>query len=188
MFHIQRPTESEIRAFADRQKRAAFSYEQVGATSVQLPSGYAIARAEYCVGRSKVDYERAVIELRQFRHYDDPQGKIRLVDPRPAFEEGATVVLLARHLGVWTLGACRVVYTFREDRRFGFAYGTLEHVLQGEERFELELGDDDRVVFRLTAFSRANSWITKCGGPMIRCFQTAAGRSYARGLELAMRS
>ena len=42
---------------------------------------------------------------------------------------------LARHLGLWTLSACRIVYVLDEPRRFGFAYGTLEHVVRGEQDF-----------------------------------------------------
>jgi uncharacterized protein (UPF0548 family) len=51
-------------------------------------------------------------------------------------EPGQTVAVLTRVCGLWSLNACRIVYVIQEDRRFGYAYGTLpEHAESGEERF-----------------------------------------------------
>jgi uncharacterized protein (UPF0548 family) len=61
------------------------------------------------------------------------------------------VGILGRHLGVWSLNACRIAYTIEEEtpllRRYGFAFGTLPgHVERGEERFTVEWqGDEDTV-------------------------------------------
>ena len=50
--------------------------------------------------------------------------------------------MLVHHLGFFSLNACRIVYRGDNDagnKRFGFAYGTLEeHAESGEERFTVE--------------------------------------------------
>jgi uncharacterized protein (UPF0548 family) len=184
---LRRPTDAEIAAFASRQAAAPYSYPEVGATrDPSPPPGYAIDRASFEVGRGAADLAAATAALRLWRHSDDPDGKIRVCAPRPPVAPGATVVMLAHHLGVWTLSACRVVYVVDEPRRFGFAYGTLEHVVRGEERFEVELAADDRLHFRLTAFSVPAILLARLAAPLARRFQREGGRSYARGLRAAI--
>jgi uncharacterized protein (UPF0548 family) len=183
---LRRPTDEEIAAFASRQATAPYSYPEVGATRGAPPPGYAIDRASFEVGRGAADLAAATAALRGWRHADDPGGKIRVCAPRPPVVPGATVVMLAHHLGVWTLSACRVVYVVDEPRRFAFAYGTLEHVVRGEERFEVELDGDDRVRFHLTAFSVPAILLARLAAPLARRFQREGGRSYARGLRDAI--
>jgi uncharacterized protein (UPF0548 family) len=67
---------------------------------------------------------------------------------------------------------CRVVYVVEEPRRRGFAYGTLPgHPEQGEESFIVVQEDDGSVVFRITAFSRPASALSRLGGPLTRWVQ-----------------
>ncbi len=180
---LRRPTDAEIAAFARRQDGAPFTYAEVGATRGELPAGYRIDRAEHAIGDGAAAFRAAVDGLRTWRHYDDPDGRIRVCEPRPVLAGGATLIMLARHLGVWTLSACRIVYVIDEPGRFAFAYGTLEHVVRGEERFELRLGDDDRVTFELTAFSTPAVWLARLAAPLTRYYQREGGRSYARALR-----
>jgi uncharacterized protein (UPF0548 family) len=183
---LRRPSQDAIAAFASQQASAPFSYAEVGATQTAMPAGYRIDRAEFEIGRGADDFRRATAALRGWRHTDDPAGRIRACEPRPAVVPGATVILLGHHLGVWTLSACRVVYVVDEPRRFAFAYGTLEHVVRGEERFELRHGADDRVRFHLTAFSVPAMFLARLAAPLAGHFQREGGRSYARGLQLAL--
>jgi uncharacterized protein (UPF0548 family) len=179
---LRRPTDAQIAAFAARQASAPFSYPEVGATRGALPEGYRIDRATFELG--VVSFASAVEALRSWRHYDG--GRIAICDPRPPVAEGATVILLARHLGLWTLSACRVIYVIDEPRRFAFAYGTLEHVVRGEERFELRHADDGRVTFELTAFSVPAILLARLAAPLARRFQRQGGEAYARGLRRAI--
>ena len=75
---LRRPTGAQIAAFAARQADAPFSYDEVGATRSEIPSGYRIDRAALDVGHGEVDFGRAAQALREWRHYDDPRGRIRL--------------------------------------------------------------------------------------------------------------
>jgi uncharacterized protein (UPF0548 family) len=183
---LRRPTDDEIAAFAARQADAPYSYREVGATRGELPRGYRVDRADFEIGRGARDFAGAVDALRRWRHTDDPDGRIRACVPRPALVAGAVVILLARHLGLYTLSACRVAYVDDEPRRFAFAYGTLEHAVRGEERFEIRHGDDDRVTFELVAFSTPAILLARLAAPLTARFQREGGRSYARGLRRAI--
>lgn len=183
MISILRPSDQEIAAFRDRQLRATFSYAEIGATNGEIPSGYHVDRSETEVGRGSAGFTRARDALRAWKQFAGSHGRIRVVPPAPPLEVGSTVVLLGRHIGLWTLSACRVVFVRDECRRFGFAYGTLEHAVRGEELFELEHSDDDSIRFRLLAFSVPSAFIVRLGTPVARRFQKAAGRAY--GLALA---
>lgn len=183
---LRRPTEGEIAAFAATQANAEYSYADVGATRAELPSGYRIDRAEYALGRGAHAFARATAAMRGWRHYDDAAGRIRICEERPQLTPGANVILLARHLGLWTLSACRVVYVFDEPRSFGFAYGTLAHVVRGEERFEIRHADDDAVTLHLTAFSVPAMLLARLALPLARYYQRQAGQSYARALANAL--
>ncbi len=114
MISLLRPGTERIASFAEAQRTAPFSYAEVGATRGELPRGYHVDRSEEPIGRGEGDFARASAALAGLRHYDGAGGRIRVVEPRPELAEGAVVVLLGCHLGIWTLSACRVVYVFDE--------------------------------------------------------------------------
>lgn len=187
MISLTRPSDEHIARFRERMLDAQPSYAEVGASrGDELPPGYRHDRHELVVGRGERDLEAATEALFAWRHYDAPSAKIRALEPRPVVEQGAVVILLARHVGVYTLSACRVVYSFREPTRRGFGYGTLEHAVRGEERFEVALRDDGAVVLRLAAFSVPAHWLIRLGQPVARHYQAVAAEDYARGLKAAV--
>ncbi|GAA3370216.1 DUF1990 domain-containing protein [Streptomyces sannanensis] len=72
---------------------------------------------------------------------------------------------------------CLVVWTVTEERRTGFAYGTLPgHPECGEESFVVETAADGGVRLTVTAFSRPAAWWARAAGPLARALQ----RAYAR--------
>ncbi len=187
MIALTRPSDDAIARFGERMASARFSYPEVGASrGDSLPSGYHHDRHELPIGRGPEALDAATDALFAWRHCDAPGGRVRALEPRPAMAEGATVILHGHHLGIHTLSACRVVYVFREPRRRGFGYGTLEHAVRGEERFEVALRDDGEVVLRLAAFSVPDHWLVRLGTPVARHFQAVAARDYARGLRAAL--
>lgn len=96
------------------------------------------------------------------------------------------VVVLMR-LGIAGLGLvipCRVVYEIAEERRTGFAYGTLPgHPERGEESFVIELLDDDLVRVHIIAFSQPARWFTRMAEPIARQAQALMTDRYARALR-----
>jgi len=74
-----------------------------------------------------------------------------------------------------------------EPQRFGFAYGTLPgHIERGEERFLLEMSDDDSVWYDILAFSQPRHLLTKIGYPFVRRMQKRFGRESAAAMVRAV--
>jgi len=77
-----------------------------------------------------------------------------------------------------------VVGVIDEARREGFSYGTLPgHPEAGDEQFLLELRDDGRIDFTITAFSRPASTFAKLGGPGSRAAQRYMTQRYLNALD-----
>ena len=120
---LLRPSDAAIDAFRARMRDTELGYPEVGATrDDEMPAGYHVDRSEELVGEGEADFAALSKALARFRYYDAPRGRIRIVEPRPPLAEGEIVVLLGRHLGIWTLSACRIVYTFDEPRAFAHVH------------------------------------------------------------------
>jgi len=114
---------------------------------------------------------------------------IELFDPSAPIEVGTVVATLIHSLGLWFLNGTRLVYVIDEERRFGFAYGTLEgHVERGEERFLVEHLPDDTVRYSILAFSRPAHPLVRLGNPYARHlqsrFRSSSMAAMRRNLEL----
>src|SRR5947209_10529761 len=172
---LHKPTDAEIRNFIARQSELPFSYSEVGASrSQQPPAGYAINRYKGRLGTGEEVFNRAVAAMRSWTMYRLDWTK--LCWPDTPIKEGKVVAILAKHFGFWSLNACRIIYTFEEagnqERRFGFAFGTLPgHVEEGEERFSVEL-EDETVWYRLFAFARPKAMIARMAYPLVRSIQS----------------
>lgn len=77
-------------------------------------------------------------------------------DGTPYVTPGSTI-RVAGHLKRMDVGAeLRVIFTVEEERRVGFALGTVgDSVVSGEESFMLTWNDEDEVWFTVRAFDRA---------------------------------
>jgi uncharacterized protein (UPF0548 family) len=79
-------------------------------------------------------------------------------------------------LWVWSLNACRIVYTIDEGgavANYGFAFGTLpDHAAMGEERFTIEFhANNESVWYDIYAFSRPRA-LARLAYPFTRTPQT----------------
>lgn len=186
MFLLRRPSEVAVRRFIASQENLPFSYKEVGASREgAAPRGYVVDRYRVRLGEGPEAYAQAVEALRGWRQFD--LGWVRLCWPDTPIEVGATVGVLARHYGFWSLNTARVVYVIEESgevERFGFGYGTLPgHGERGEERFLIEWSrEDDSVHYDVFAFSRPNHPLAWPGYPFARALQ----RRFARDSKRAM--
>ena len=120
-------------------------------------------------------------------------GWTKLCWPDAPITEGTVVGVLGRHFGVWSLNACRIVYTIEEKeasllKRYGFAFGTLPgHVELGEERFTVEwhLGDDS-VSYEVFAFARPAHPLARVGPPFVRLVQRRFAAASLRAMAAAV--
>ena len=178
MFLLRQPSEEVVRRFITSQRDLPFSYSQVGATETQPPAGYTVDHNRIRLGEGEDTYRQAVSALRSWKQFD--LGWVTIVPPQIPLDVGATVAVQAKAFGFWSLNAARIVYLIEEDgttKRFGFAYGTLpDHVECGEERFSVELHEDDSVWYDIFAFSRPQHTIVKLAFPFARSLQKRFAR------------
>ena len=183
MFLFARPTDAKIKEFLQTCEGDQFSYPEVGMSLGTPPPGYNIDHNRVMIGRGLADFERAKNAVRQWKMFDIPG--LQLCFPDTPIEVGRIVAPLARHLGFYSLNACRIVYVVDEPTRFGFAYGTLsEHLEIGEERFTVELHPESgEVWYDIFAFSRPGHFLVKLGYPYERYKQ----RQFAVASKEAMK-
>ena len=186
MLLLREPPEGQIRSFLASQQALPFSYPEVGASRQEAPGGYPINHYRGRLGHGSETFDRACDAIRGWRMYEVPWT--RLCWPDTPIRPGSVVAVLARHFGLKSLNASRIIYAIDEAgavRRYGFAFGTLPgHMEQGEERFTVEWhAADDSVWYELFAFARPNGLLAWIGYPVVRLVQ----RRFARDSYRAMR-
>lgn len=165
-------------ALAGRFRTIPFSYPEVGATRQdQLPPGYRHLEKRVDAGRGEQRYQELAERLLTWQLHAQAGLELQVSEGRV---RPGGVQLATLSLGpVRITTRCRVVYVITEERLTGFAYGTLVgHPERGEERFSVQLTDDDRVIFSLRAFSR-NAWLlARLGSPVSNRVQAMVNRRY----------
>jgi uncharacterized protein (UPF0548 family) len=174
MFFLSKPDKEQIRTVLGSQQASSFSYTQVGATQGELPAGWAEMRGRTGLGAGSATFERAVRAMCQWKMFDVPG--VELCWPDTSIQAEASVAILIRHFGFWSVNCCRIVYVIDDGvpvRRFGFAYGTLpEHAERGEERFCVEWDcASDLVSYDILSFSRPGNVAIKAAYPLARRLQ-----------------
>ncbi|MGH7818386.1 MAG: DUF1990 family protein [Candidatus Binatia bacterium] len=185
MLRLRKPSDEEARAFVAAQRGEPFSYAEVGCTRAAPPPGFVVDHNRMKLGHGEDAFRRAVAALRRWEMFR--LGWVELLWPDAPIEEGTVVGVRVSLLGLWSLNACRIVYTIdrkEPPRTIGFAYGTLQaHAESGEERFSVEWhATDDSVWYDILACSRPGHVLTKLGYPVARALQ----RRFARDSLAAM--
>ena len=190
MFLTRRPSADTIDRFLDESRKLELSYPRAGIAS-HPPPHYDIDEAAVVIGSGEAGFERAKAALMAWKPFDLSWAGIR---PEGApVEIGATVAVLAGHLGFWSLNGCRVLY-FLGDRfhglTFGFAYGTLRnHAEQGEEIFQVSLDQASQAVtYHIRAVSRPRATLARLGYPAVRLLQARFRRDSGEAMRRAMGS
>jgi uncharacterized protein (UPF0548 family) len=187
MFLVHRPTDLRVRQVLESQSNVGFSYVDVGSTRGTLPGGFAVDRHAVELGRGAAVFERAREAVRSWSMFDI--GWLELSPPDTPLVPGSTVAVLAHTFGVWSAHICRVVYVIDEERRYGFAYGTLpEHAESGEELFSVEWRADGPVWYEILAFSRPRHPAAKLAYPVSRILQAKFRRDSGRAMKRAVAS
>lgn len=160
-------------------ERAPLTYPEIGGTAGALPSGYHHLRRSAVIGHGTEALTAGSEALAGWRMHR--RAGLVVVADGPA-QAGRTVLLgLGRPVGL--VVPCRVVDVLAEQRRRGFAYGTLPgHPECGEESFVLELDEQGRVWFTVTAFSRPGWALLRAAGALNRATQAYATGRYLKAL------
>ena len=185
---IGKPEDDLLKRFAQQRASKDFNYLEVGASNANPPKGFTVDRTKILLGIGEDVFAAARKALEDFKHL-----KLGWVDcwTSGKIQEGETIVIAGRALGLWWLNPCRIVYMIdnqREGNVFGFAHGTLPgHIERGEERFQVCRDPvTDQVHFEILAFSRPNHILSHLGYPMVRYLQKKFGRESARAMFRAV--
>jgi uncharacterized protein (UPF0548 family) len=184
LFLFTRPSDNLIQRSLASQPDG-FSYADIGATNAIVPRGYTIDRNRVQLGSGGDAFRQAVSAVRNWQMFN--LGWVELHPSQAPIAIGSTVAVLVTHFGFWSLNFARVVYVLDDERRFGFAYGTLkEHAERGEERFSVEWNEDDSVYYDILAFSRPALWQAKVAGPLARLLQKRFARDSMTAMKRAV--
>ncbi len=176
------PNDLTTRKFLTAQTPLPFSYPGVKSTrTATAPPGYDHDFNSVELGQGEAVWAAAKEAIRQWRMF--PVGWTGIWPAHAPIRAGEVVAMTARVLGIWWLNSCRIVYVLDDERRFGFAYGTLPgHVERGEELFLVERADDGTVRYILRAFSQPRHWMARLGYPLVRAYQ----RKFVRDSKASM--
>jgi uncharacterized protein (UPF0548 family) len=186
MFLVRKPSESAVQGFLATQQKNSFSYVEIGSTNANLPPNYTVDRNRAKLGTGFQVFSTAVACLRQWDMFK--LGWTEVLPRAAPIKPGQTVAVLIRHFGFWSLNACRVVYVYEDQRRYGFAYGTLQdHAEQGEERFSIDWSaQDDSVSYSILAFSKPKKWQARAMHPLSRMLQKKFARDSLAAMQRAV--
>src|ERR1700747_3618638 len=107
LFRLGTTSEYDVRDFVSRQQRSAFSYPEVGASANNVPNRYNVDRNRILLGRGEGTWQRAIEAIRGWQMFNMPW--LHLYWPTTPIQVGATVAILAQHLGFYSLHAARIV-------------------------------------------------------------------------------
>ena len=183
MFLVKKPDRSGLERLLATRGADPFSYSAVGATEAKAPAGYKILHHRMSLGSGLDGFRAAQTAVTNWKMFDLPW--VELYPARPNVEVGATVAVVMRHLGFWSVNISRIVYLVDEKTRYGFAYGTLLcHAEQGEEQFLVEHDPlTDEVWYDLYSFSKPRHPLARMAYPFTRHLQ----RRFARESLAAMK-
>jgi uncharacterized protein (UPF0548 family) len=162
-------------------ERLPLSYDAPGITVGTPPPGYNVAEERHVIGHGPEAFGRAVHALQQWRQFD--LGWVSAYPRDAPLRIGTNVVVVARHLGLWSINACRILCVAGDGSRdvSGFTYGTLtEHAEIGEEIFHVSQDPSSgEVTYLIRAVSREGALLAKLGFPAARAMQRRFRRDSA---------
>ncbi|KAJ8764468.1 hypothetical protein K2173_006208 [Erythroxylum novogranatense] len=168
-------------------KSSSFNYDPKyrGATAKPLASlkeeaelskdGFLLNHARVLVGSGFDTYEKGKLALQNWRHFGLNWA---FVDPKTRIENGEKFCVCVNEFLPWVMMPSQVVYV--NDKRdatkgmtsFSFGSGTLGgHLLAGEERFSIEMDENDQVWYEVLSFSKPAHFLSLLGYPYVNLRQ-----------------
>ncbi|KAK6258139.1 hypothetical protein SCA6_012613 [Theobroma cacao] len=151
--------------------------------------GYLVNHARVLVGSGLQTYEKGKAALQNWRHFGLNWA---FVDPKTPIQNGVKFCVCVKEFLPWVMMPLQVVYvkesksakTKKAVASFGFGSGTLQgHLLiarlmltwfgmsagnqAGEERFSIELDENDQVWYEILSFSKPAHFLSFIGYPYV---------------------
>ncbi|ESR38565.1 hypothetical protein CICLE_v10026505mg [Citrus x clementina] len=180
-----RPTPQEQKACID--KSGVFNYDTKykGATAKPVAclkedqglskDGFLLNHARVLVGSGLETYEKGKTALKTWRHFGLNWA---FVDPKTPIQNGVKFCVCVKEFLPWVTLPLQIVYVNESIRKkktaasFGFGSGTLQgHLLAGEERFSLELDENNQVWYEIVSFSKPADFLSFIGYPYVQLRQ-----------------
>ncbi|KAL6224432.1 hypothetical protein ACLB2K_003287 [Fragaria x ananassa] len=175
------PTPKEQKACIDRS--GGFNYEAKfrGATAKSLSSlqedkglsenGFLCNHARVLVGSGLETYEKGKRALQDWRHFGLNWA---FVDPKTPVQNGVKFCVCVKEFLPWVMMPLQIVYVNENKSSkqsmasFRFGGGTLQgHLLAGEERFSIELDENNQVWYEILSFSKPAHVLSFVGYPYV---------------------
>jgi len=165
---LKYPSKKVLDSFHQQEKQLPYTYPEVGASASQTLSKYDNDYNYTPIGQGEAAWQDAKQALRDWGQFPAGWTKVYPIAP---LEKDEVVVVMIRLWGIWWKNSSRIVYTWDEPNKFGFAYGTLPgHFETGEEAFWVER-DGEAVTYHIRAFSKPRFWMVRLGYPIARMYQ-----------------
>ncbi|KAL9229953.1 hypothetical protein vseg_005361 [Gypsophila vaccaria] len=187
MFFLSWSRPSPENQKASLAKAGSFNYDckYKGATAESASSlqkdkklseeGYLLNHARVLIGSGLGTYEKGKNVLQNWRHF---QMNWTFVEPTTPIKSGTKFCVCVKEFLPWLMMPLEVVYV-NENKNggkvkssFSFGSGTLQgHLLAGEERFSVELDDNNQVWYEILSISKPAHFLSFFGYPYVQLRQ-----------------
>ncbi|KAL5706345.1 hypothetical protein ACHQM5_024528 [Ranunculus cassubicifolius] len=139
--------------------------------------GFFLNHMRILVGSGSDAYENGKSALQQWRHFG---LNWTFVDPKTRVEAGTKFCVCVKEILPWMMMPLQVAYVSEAGKdksnnlkaSFGFGSGTLQgHLLSGEERFSIELDENNQVWYEILSFSKPAHLLSFLGYPYVQLRQ-----------------
>lgn len=131
--------------------------------------GFLLNHAKVLVGSGPDTYEKGKNALQTWRHFGMDWA---FVDPKTPVQIGVKFCVCVKEFFPWIMMPLQVVYVNESTKAkkavasFSFGSGTLQgHLLAGEERFSIELDENNQVWYEILSFSKPAHFLSVVGYP-----------------------
>jgi uncharacterized protein (UPF0548 family) len=121
MFLLRRPEAARLDDILQSARQWPLSYDPPGIARGVAPARYRVAEERGIVGHGRDAFDRGVRALEQWRQFD--LGWATLYPRDALLTPGTNVLVVARHLGFWSVNACRIVYLLGANAERGLSPG-----------------------------------------------------------------
>ncbi|KAK7376175.1 hypothetical protein VNO78_35029 [Psophocarpus tetragonolobus] len=191
-----RPSSQDQKACIN--KSGTFNYDDKykGATSKSLSSlkaeeglskdGFLLNEARVLLGSGIETFEKGKTALKSWRHFGLNWA---FVDPKTPVQQGVKFCVCVKEFFPWLMMPLQVVYVNetgtakKRSASFGFGSGTLHgHLLAGEERFSIEIDENNQVWYEVLSFSKPAHILSFVGYPYVMLKQKYFANESAKAM------
>ncbi|PIA32885.1 hypothetical protein AQUCO_04300077v1 [Aquilegia coerulea] len=195
----KRPSPLDQKKCIDKCENGSFNYDSKYRNSSSKPlsslqndqqltkDGFFINHSRTLVGTGLNTYEKSKTALQNWKHFG---LNWTFVDPNTSIETGNKFCVCADQFVSWIMMPLQVAYvneTKFDSKKlkasFGFGSGTLQgHLLSGEERFSIELDENNQVWYEILSFSKPAHFLSFVGYPYVQLQQKTFAQQSAGAL------